>query len=167
MLRAVAATGTEVGRAAESCLAVGRLVPDPLVIRIIEQRLAEDDCRPGFLLDGFPRTRRQAESLDEMLARRGTPLDLVLNLVVPEEMLVQRLTARGRADDTEEVIRQRLQVFYAETAPLLQHYQDQSLVRDVDGRGTPAEVRQRIQAVVEPPQTPPEAGEEGKGKREG
>jgi len=149
MLRAAAEQGTELGQAAQSYIEIGKLVPDELVMQIVGLRLDQGDCGGGFLLDGFPRTVNQAEALDALLERRGEPLDMVLNLIVTEDVLLQRLLRRGRADDTQDVVHKRLQVFQAETTPLLERYQDSSLVREVDGNGTPEEVTQRIKALID------------------
>ena len=97
-------------------------MPDDIIVAIIAERLQQPDCQQGYLLDGFPRTIAQAEALDEMLAEKGTPLDVVLELQVPEEELFRRLAGRGRADDTPEVIRQRLVAYRKQTEPLLDYY---------------------------------------------
>jgi adenylate kinase len=149
MLRASVEQGTELGQAAQSYIGAGKLVPDELVVQIVGQRLDQEDCRGGFLLDGFPRTVQQAEALDALLKARGEPLDMVLKLIVPEDVLRQRLLQRGRADDTRDVIQNRLQIFHAESTSLLKRYQDKSLVREVDGSGTPEEVTQRIKALID------------------
>ena len=93
-------------------------MPDDIIVAIIADRLRQPDCRKGYLLDGFPRTIAQAEALDKMLSGQGTPLDVVLELQVPEEELFRRLAGRGRADDSPEVIRQRLVAYRKQTEPL-------------------------------------------------
>jgi len=108
MLRAARDAQTDVGRKADEYMSSGQLVPDVIIVAIIRERLEQPDCQKGYLLDGFPRTIAQAEALDAMLAEKDTPLDVVLELRVPEEELFKRLAGRGRADDTPEVIRQRL-----------------------------------------------------------
>jgi adenylate kinase len=150
MLRAAVAERTPVGRKAEQYMAAGQLVPDDLIMTLIGQRLAQPDCQQGYLLDGFPRTMAQAESLDRMLARQGAPLDGVLELQVPEEELFRRLAGRGRADDKPEVIRQRLVAYREQTEPLLAYYRQAGLLRGVDGQGGVDEIFQRIEAVLDP-----------------
>jgi adenylate kinase len=149
MLRAARDAKTDLGRKAEEYMAAGQLVPDDLIIDLIRQRLEEPDCRHGYLLDGFPRTIAQAEALDALLARRGTPLDVVLELQVPEEELFQRLAGRGRADDKPEVIRQRLVAYRKQTEPLLAYYAARRLLQSIDGLGSVDEVFARARAVLD------------------
>jgi len=148
MLRAARDAQTEVGKRADRYMSTGQLVPDEIIVAIIAERLEEPDCRTGYLLDGFPRTIAQAEALDQMLAEKGTPLDVVLELQVPEEELFQRLAGRGRADDTPEVIHQRLVAYREQTEPLLQYYSQRSLLRSIDGVGTIDEIFERATAVL-------------------
>ena len=122
MLRAARDAKTDVGLKADKFMSSGALVPDDIIITIIAERLAQPDCRQGYLLDGFPRTIAQAEALDAMLAEKDTPLDAVLELEVPEDELFRRLAGRGRTDDTPEVIRQRLVAYRKQTEPLLNYY---------------------------------------------
>lgn len=140
MLRAARDAQTEVGKKAEHYMAAGQLVPDDIIVAIIAERLEQPDCQNGFLLDGFPRTIPQAEALDAMLTQRGEPLDIVLELRVPEEELFQRLAGRGRADDNPDTIRQRLFAYREQTEPLLEYYEKQSLLHSVNGLGTVDEV---------------------------
>jgi len=151
MLRAARDAQTDVGRKADEYMSAGRLVPDDIIVEIIAERLAEPDCRAGYLLDGFPRTIAQAEALDAMLADKGTPLDVVLELRVPEEELFRRLAGRGRADDKPEVIRQRLVAYREQTEPLLEYYGKAGLLKSVDGLGTVEEIFERIAAVLDSP----------------
>jgi adenylate kinase len=150
MLRAARDAKTEIGRKADAFMSTGRLVPDEIIIAIIGERLAAPDCRGGYLLDGYPRTIAQAEALEPMLAARQTPLDVVLELAVPEEELFRRLAGRGRADDKPEVIRQRLVAYRDQTSPLLAYYQRQSLLRSIDGLGAVDEIFARIRQVLDP-----------------
>jgi len=150
MLRAARDARTEVGLAAEQYMSSGQLVPDDVIVAIIAARLLEPDCQPGYLLDGFPRTIAQAEALDQMLKRQGTPLSTVLELAVPEEELFKRLAGRGRADDQPEVIRQRLVAYRNQTAPLLDYYRKAGLLLSIDGLGTVEEIFQRIRTVLDP-----------------
>ena len=150
MLRAARDAQTEVGRKADQYMSSGQLVPDEIILDIIAERLAEPDCRAGYLLDGFPRTIAQAEALDRMLAEQNTPLDVVLELAVPEEELFRRLAGRGRADDQPEVIRQRLVAYRHQTEPLLEYYGKAGLIRSVDGIGSVDDIFERIKAVLDP-----------------
>jgi adenylate kinase len=149
MLRAARDAKTPVGLKAEQYMSAGQLVPDDVIVAIIRQRLGQPDCRQGYLLDGFPRTIAQAEALDAMLAESGAPLDGVLELRVPEDELFQRLAGRGRADDTPEVIRQRLKAYHNQTAPLLDYYTRNGLLKTVDGLGTVEEIYSRTQKVIQ------------------
>jgi adenylate kinase len=149
MLRAAASAGTPLGREAQQYMNDGRLVPDEVVVGIVVERLAAPDCRHGCLFDGFPRTVPQAETLDSVLAERGMPLDMVLELQVADELLFQRLAARGRADDNEETIRERLRQYRRLTTPLLDYYRGRGILRSVDGEGTPDEVFTRIEQAVD------------------
>ena len=150
MLRAARDAQTEVGRKADRYMSQGELVPDEIIVQIIAERLAEPDCQAGYLLDGFPRTIAQAEALDRMLAERNTPLDVVLELQVPEEELFRRLAGRGRADDKPEVIRQRLVAYRQQTEPLLDYYGKAGLLKSVDGLGSVDEIFDRIKALLDP-----------------
>ncbi len=150
MLRAARDARTEVGLKADQYMSSGQLVPDEVIVAIIAARLLEPDCRQGYLLDGFPRTIAQAEALDQMLKRQGTPLSTVLELAVPEDELFKRLADRGRADDKPEVIRQRLVAYRNQTAPLLDYYGKAGLLSTINGLGTVDEIFQRIRAVLDP-----------------
>jgi adenylate kinase len=141
------------GIMADGYMKAGKLVPDPLVMSIVGERLDQPDCRSGCLFDGFPRTIGQAESLDIYLRDRGTPLNLVLELQVDEKVLVERMIERAkiehRPDDTPETIANRMQVYRSQTMPLLAYYSQRCLLRSIDGLGTPDEVFARIKAVVD------------------
>jgi len=168
MLRAALAQGTALGKEAEGFMKAGKLVPDSVVIGLVEERVAQPDAAQGFILDGFPRTVPQAEALSALLARKGTPLDAVVQIDVARELLLERATQRRtdkrtgqiyhlkynppppgaelehRADDQEETVRKRLDEYDAMTAALLPHYRTLGLLRRVDGVGTPQEITQRI-----------------------
>lgn len=131
-------TGTKLGLEAKAFLDAGDLVPASLTNALVDERLNDDDVDGGFILDGFPRTVEQAEALHDMLARRDLALDAVLEFRVPEDELVDRLKGRGRADDTEDVIRNRFRVYRDETAPLLDYYRDE--LKTVDAVGSLDEV---------------------------
>ena len=130
--------GTELGLEAKRYLDAGDLVPSELTNALVDKRLDEPDAADGFILDGYPRSVDQAEALTRMLKARGTSLDAVLELRVCEEELFKRLKDRGRADDTEEVIHNRMNVYRDETAPLLEYYD--GTVKAVDAVGTLDEV---------------------------
>jgi adenylate kinase len=149
MLRAARDAKTEIGVKAEQFMSKGALVPDDIIVGIIAERLVQPDCRKGYLLDGFPRTIAQAEALDKMLAEKGTPLDVVLELQVPEEELFRRLAGRGRADDTPDVIRQRLVAYRKQTEPLLDYYSRGKLLRSIDGLGSVDDIFDRAKAVLD------------------
>jgi adenylate kinase len=124
---------TELGVEAKKYLDAGDLVPASLTNALVDDRLDDEDAKAGFILDGFPRSVEQAEALDQMLAKRNLSLDAVLEFRVPEEELVSRLQGRGRADDTEDVIRNRFKVYRDETAPLLDYYSETLTTVDAVG----------------------------------
>lgn len=150
MLRAAMAAGTELGRQARALVDAGELVGDDVVNGIVAERLAEADVvERGFLLDGYPRTPDQAAALEGFLAEAGTPLDGALNLDVPVDEVTARMMARGRADDTEEGIRRRLDLYESETAPLLAWFDERGLLDVVDGLGDEESVFARLSAAVD------------------
>ena len=118
-------------------------------LKHFEERLGQSECDGGYLLDGFPRTIAQAEALDAMLAKKGTPLDIVLELQVPEEELFNRLAGRGRAVDNPETIRNRLVAYRNQTAPLLEYYGKAGLLKSVNGLGTIDEIFDRVVEQME------------------
>lgn len=142
LFRAHVGNQTPLGVEVKRYLDSGGLVPDSVTNEMVRERLSSDDVNVGFLLDGFPRNTAQADVLGEILAEKGTKLDAVIELKVDEEELVQRLLARGRTDDTEEVIRHRQHVYREETAPLLEYYADRLIT--VDGVGDIDEVSGRV-----------------------
>jgi adenylate kinase len=148
IFRANVAEGTELGRAAQEYMDRGDLVPDDVVIAMVMERLAERDCDSGFVLDGFPRTVNQAEALDRRLAELGAPLEAALSFDVTEEELLRRLAGRAaaqhRADDAEQTIRHRLEVFAIKTRPLIDYYRHRRLLFVVDGVGRVEEVTIRV-----------------------
>jgi adenylate kinase len=143
MLRAAVSAGTPIGMKAKDIMARGELVPDPVVIAIIADRIKQPDATRGFILDGFPRTVAQAEALERLLAQRGLKLDAVVEIKVDESILINRIEtrigqmqARGepvRADDKPEVLKQRLGAYRAQTAPLIDYYGKKGLLKSVDG----------------------------------
>jgi len=146
ILRAEVAEGTELGKQAKRYMDAGELVPDSVTVEMVRARLTDDDAVKGFLLDGFPRTISQAESLGEILSDRGEAIDAVVELQVPEDELVARLLARGRSDDTEDVIRRRQQVYRDETSPLLAFYREKLV--SVDATGSVEEITDRVTDVL-------------------
>ena len=144
MLRAEIAAGSDLGKQAKAIMENGQLVSDEIVIAMIAARLSDK----GALFDGFPRTIAQAEALDKLLAGRGSQIDAVIELQVGSEEIVQRMLARGRSDDNEATIRQRLAVFEAQTKPLINYYQKQGKLRSMDGSGELAAISARIEAAL-------------------
>ena len=133
LFRANSGEGTPLGVEAKSYIDAGKLVPTDVTARMVEDRLSQDDAKDGFLLDGFPRTVEQADILTDLLAKKGEKLDGVLNFVVDEDVVVERMLARGRADDNEETIRTRLGVYRDETSPLIDHYGEDIISIDAVG----------------------------------
>ena len=174
IIRAAIRNGTSLGKEFKSYTDAGKLVPDELVNRMVDERLKQDDCGKGFLLDGFPRTVAQAEALDGMLQGMGRKLGHVLLLEVADDILVERITGRRsdpetgrvyhikfdpppadvaprliqRSDDTEEVLRQRLGEYHEKTAPLIPYYEKAGLLRRIAGVGSIDEIRQRLFTVL-------------------
>ncbi|MDT5217985.1 MAG: adenylate kinase [Mycobacterium sp.] len=138
--------GTKLGLEAQRYLDAGDLVPSELTNQLVDDRLNHSDAANGFILDGYPRSVEQAKALHDMLGRRGTDIDAVVEFRVSEDELLTRLKGRGRADDTEEVILNRMKVYNAETAPLLEYYSDE--LKTVDAVGELDEVFARaLQAL--------------------
>ncbi len=174
MLRAAVSEGTELGKQADGYMKAGGLVPDELVIAMVIERIGKPDCAKGFMLDGFPRTRPQAEALDIELQKAGVALNVVLQIEVPNDLIVERITGRRldpdtgdiyhmkfkpppadiagrvtqRKDDTEEACRARLGKYHSETAPIIPFYEAQGRLKRVDGNAAPDEVSRRIMQVL-------------------
>jgi adenylate kinase len=148
LLRSAVAEGTDLGRQAQSFMDRGELVPDELMLGLIEERLGSEDVAPGFILDGYPRNLAQARALDEVLERIGQPAEKALELVVDEEQIVQRLARRaeeeGRSDDSEAVVRNRLAVYREQTAPVSDYYRERGLLEQIDGIGSIEEINRRL-----------------------
>jgi len=148
IFRKNASEGTELGIQAQRFMDAGEYVPDELTNLMVRNRIDEPDADRGFLLDGYPRTLAQVEELDGMIKHTGHVLDAVVVLTVDEEELVQRLLQRaeteGRADDTEEVVRRRQEVYHDQTAPLIDVYRDRGIMIEVDGMGEVDEVSKRV-----------------------
>ncbi|ODT67205.1 MAG: adenylate kinase [Pelagibacterium sp. SCN 63-23] len=154
ILRAAIAAKTPLGVAAKAIVDRGDLVSDDIVNGIVSERLDAEDCRPGFILDGFPRTIAQAEALDQMLADKGIALDAVIEIKAEADELVKRVINRAkesggaRADDNEEVLRKRLGVYSEQTAPLVAYYAGKGLLKPVDGMAPVDEVTGAIKAAL-------------------
>jgi adenylate kinase len=168
MLRAARDAGTELGKLADGIMSAGKLVPDDLVIRLVDERLNQSDAQRGFILDGFPRTLPQAEALDRLLGAKGTPLNAALYIELPRELLMERATLRRtdvrtgqiyhlkynpppdsaelvhRDDDREETVTKRLDAYDTMTAALVPYYEGKKILRHIDGVGSPRDVSARI-----------------------
>lgn len=153
MLREAVASGSALGKTVKSVLDSGELVTDELVMQVVGDRLRREDCAGGYLLDGVPRTVNQAEILRDMLSGGGSALTRVVQLSVPEQVLLDRIRHRGgagaRTDDTAEVAAKRLQVYWTQTAPVAEFYRQEGLLAEVDGVGSVEEVSERIFNAVE------------------
>jgi adenylate kinase len=153
ILRAEVKAGTELGQKASEIMERGALVPDDVVIGMIENKIdqAPADAK-GFIFDGFPRTIAQAEALDERLEQKGMAIDVVVNMEVPEDELVNRLVKRaqqeGRTDDNEETVRKRFQTYQAETLPVAEYYEKQGKLKNISGVGNLAEIESRIREAL-------------------
>ena len=152
LLRAAVAAGTELGKKAKAVMDRGDLVSDDIMLGLIEERLGAPDARKGFILDGYPRNLVQAEALDRLLDRLGLPVDEALQIDVNQDMVVERIAGRakqeGRADDSEEAVRRRMQVYAEQTAPVVGHYEQKGVLTRILGEGTVDEVFQRIMGVL-------------------
>jgi adenylate kinase len=158
MLRAAVKAGTDVGRRAKAVMDAGELVSDEIVNAIVAERIDEPDCRNGFILDGYPRTLVQADSVEKMLRQRGLDLDVVIELVVDDKALVGRILKRAkeaeaagqpvRKDDNAEVFDERLREYYKKTAPLIGYYYAKGKLRTVDGMSDMATVTADIEKVL-------------------
>ena len=173
MLRAEIQAGTELGRQAQPILAAGKYVSDDIMIGIIRNRLRQPDCKPGFIIDGFPRTVPQAEALDALIEELDQRLDRVIYLKVPVDELLQRLSGRlvcpncqrtyppgtigceadgsslvQREDDKPEAVRPRIEIYLEKTVPVLDHYRGWDLVSEIDGRGTIEEISSQVLKTV-------------------
>lgn len=148
ILRAAVKNETPLGKQAGPLMAAGKLVPDELVIGIVEERLKEKDCAKGFLLDGFPRTIPQAQSLEVVLQKSGKRIEHVVSLEVPDAVIHERMKGRGRADDSPETVQKRLDEFRKLTAPLKAYYQERGLLRTINGVGSLDEIYASIRQSI-------------------
>jgi adenylate kinase len=153
LLREAKAAGTPLGKLAAEYMDHGRLVPDNLVLEMVAEKLDDPRFQAGCMFDGFPRTLAQARSLDEMLTKRGTPLELALELRADRDELITRMlkraAAEGRADDNPQTIAHRFEVYRQQTTPLLDYYRFKGLLSVIDAMGTPDDVFARIKTAVE------------------
>jgi adenylate kinase len=180
MFREAVSTGTELGKEAKKYMDSGKLVPDEVTIGIVQERLAQDDCKEGFLLDGFPRTVKQAEALDQVLAKLGKKVEAAINITVPEDILYERMSGRisckdcktvyhlkfnppakagicdkcggeliQRSDDQGDTVKRRLEVYAEQTNPLIEYYEKQGVLNDIDGNRDSQAVFADIVKVME------------------
>ena len=153
MLRAAVAAGTPTGLKAKAVMDAGQLVSDDILLAMLEERLAQPDAVAGFILDGYPRNLAQADALEHLLARIGQPLDAVVKLEVPNEVIVGRceirFKAEGRADDNPDTVRKRLAIYAEQTAPVADFYARRGKLQVVDGVGELAEVTARVRRALE------------------
>lgn len=154
MLRAAAAAGTPVGNRAKEIMDRGDLVPDDVMVGIIDERLDAPDTANGFILDGFPRTVAQAEELDQLLENKKLALNAVIEITVDDEILESRIVNRiketggARADDNVETLKKRLAVYHAQTAPVADYYREKGTLKTVDGMGSMDEVSDAIEELI-------------------
>ncbi len=152
MLRAAVDAGSILGNRVKQIMERGQLVPDDLMVSLISERVLEPDCQAGYILDGFPRTVSQANSLDAMLEVKGEKLDLALYFDVPSTEVLNRLEMRrvqeGRSDDTIATQRERLKIYEEQTFPLIDYYTSNGLLKKVDGMGDVEEIQARVVEVL-------------------
>ena len=148
ILRAAVSRQTNLGVKAQEYMDRGELVPDQLVIDLIRERLGQPDAQPGWILDGYPRTVVQADSLDGLLVELSQTCDRAINFDVPDETLIERMLSRGRKDDNEGVIRRRLEVYREQTAPLIDYYQTREKLTTIDGSQSMEAVAANLNKVV-------------------
>ena len=149
ILRAAVAQETPLGKQAKDYMNRGELVPDALILNLIQDRLSYEDTANGWILDGFPRNVSQAAFLEELLAKLNQSADCVLNLEVPDEVLVARLLARKRKDDNEDTIRRRLEVYHRDTVPVINFYQEKETLKTINGNQSMTEVGKSLTEAIE------------------
>ena len=149
VLRDAVSAGTDLGKKVETILVSGQLVDDTTMEEVVRHRLKVEDCQKGFILDGFPRTVGQVEILDSILGAQDQQVDTVVHIAVPETELVRRALTRQRADDQQDVILQRLEVYREQTQPLIDHYRGRGLLRTVDGDQPIHEVADSVMSALE------------------
>jgi len=180
MLRAASSSGSKIGLELKTVIDGGNLVSDEIVVGIVEERIFQNDCAVGYMLDGFPRNKEQAKKLDAMLAGQNQKIDMVLRFLLKDEVLVRRIAARRfhvesgrsyhveynppeiagkddltgepliqRADDNEEVVQSRLNIYHEQTEPLVKYYEKKGVLVSIDGLGTPDEVFAKIKTALD------------------
>lgn len=155
MLRAAISGGAKVGAHLKEIMDRGELVPDDIIVRMIDERMDQDDCVGGVILDGFPRNVRQAEALDQMLSKKGLVVDHVIDVKVDEASLLERIQKRAletrgeRSDDNSDTLSRRLLVYHESTAPLLPYYKEKGVLRSVDGMASIEDVASQIDDLLE------------------
>ena len=148
ILRSAVKEQTPLGKQAQDYMDRGELVPDELILDLIKERLGQSDANNGWILDGFPRNVSQAEFLDRLLEDLNLSADVVLNLDVPDEVLIERLLARQRKDDNESTIRRRLEVYREDTVPVIDYYTGRGLLKSIDGNLTMEEVTKSLESAL-------------------
>ena len=180
LLRQAITDGTKIGKKAKAIMAVGDLVSDEIVIGIVEERIFQNDCAVGYMLDGFPRNKEQAKKLDAMLVGQNQKIDIVLRFLLKDEVVVRRIAGRRfhvesgrsyhvefyppeiagkddltgepliqRADDNEEVVQSRLNIYHEQTEPLVKYYEEKGVLVSIDGLGTPDEIFAKIKTALD------------------
>jgi adenylate kinase len=149
ILRQAVKEQTSLGQKAQNYMNRGELVPDDLILDLIKERLSQPDTRRGWILDGFPRNVTQAAFLEELLAELNAPADYVLNLTVPDEVLVERLLGRKRQDDNEETVRRRLEIYHQDTVPVISFYRERNRLKVVNGDAAMEEVTASLKAIID------------------
>ena len=147
MLRSAVSSGSEIGLKAKNIMESGGLVSDQIVLSIVEQRIAKDDCEKGFILDGFPRTVNQADKLDTLLSTNNK-LDYVLRIKVDEEEIIKRLIDRAREDDKPDIIKNRFKTYNSETQPLIPFYEERKILFNINGMQEIEKVSEDIKKVI-------------------
>ena len=147
MLRSAVSSGSEIGLKAKNIMESGGLVSDQIVLSIVEERIAKEDCEKGFILDGFPRTVNQAEKLDLLLSTNNK-LDYVLRIKVDEEEIIKRLIDRAREDDKPDIIKNRFKTYNLETQPLIPFYEERKILFNIDGMQEIEKVSEDIKKVI-------------------
>ncbi len=148
ILRDAISKGTPLGIKAQSYVDGGELVPDALILDLIRERLSQADTLKGWILDGFPRNVSQASFLDQLLEQLQQNCDYAVNFEVPDQVLTERMLARGRKDDNEDTIRRRLQIYHEQTAPVIDYYDNQQILKSVDGNRLLEEVQASLQEII-------------------
>lgn len=149
MLRENISNGTELGKIAKSYMDKGELVPDSLVIDMLVERIKKDDCKKGFMLDGFPRTMEQAKELENILNSLNYSINAVIDIYASEDIIIDRLLKRGRSDDNKETIKNRIKVFENQSKPVLDFYKNKVNIIKIESIGTPEEVYTKIKKELE------------------